>query len=255
MKWRVIEKEAYSAAMNMAIDHAICESMANGRENPTIRFYKWKNSSVSLGAYQNPKEINLDACKKHNIGIVRRMTGGRAVFHDKNDFTYSVIAPIRVFGYSIQNAYREICSCIINALIDLHISSSLQGRNDIVVNGKKISGNAAKAMDKGIYLQHGTLIYDIDFEVMPEVLNISKDLVSERVASVLQHKKASQEKAYAALKNNFTKNKDFKAEEISKYELMRAESLASTKYSTIILPSGTLLGNKGACYVERGGFQ
>ena len=255
MNWRLIGQETYDAAMNMAIDHAIYESVASGRENPTIRFYKWRDNSVSIGAYQNPKEISLDECKKNKISIVRRMTGGRAVFHDKTDFTYSVVAPIRIFNYSIGNAYRGICICIINALKELGIKASLENKNDIVVNGKKISGNAAKAMDKGIYLQHGTLIYDIDFEVMPEVLNISKDLVSERVASVLQHKKASQEKAYAALKNNFTKNKDFKAEEISKYELMRAESLASTKYSTIILPSGTLLGNKGACYVERGGFQ
>ena len=83
MQWRLIEQSPYSAAMNMAIDHAIYESVANGRELPTIRFYKWINNSVSIGAYQNPNEINLEACKKHNVGIVRRMTGGRAVFHDK----------------------------------------------------------------------------------------------------------------------------------------------------------------------------
>ena len=72
MKWRLIEQATYSAAMNMAIDHAVYESVANEREYPTIRFYKWVNSSVSIGAYQNPKEINLDACKKHSIGVVRR---------------------------------------------------------------------------------------------------------------------------------------------------------------------------------------
>ena len=98
MKWRFIEEEAYSAPMNMAIDHAIYESVANGRELPTIRFYNWENDSVSIGAYQNPKEINLEACKKHNVDVVRRMTGGRAVFHDKADFTYSVIATIKAFN-------------------------------------------------------------------------------------------------------------------------------------------------------------
>ena len=64
MKWRLIEQEAYDAAMNMGIDHAIYESVAIGRENPTIRFYKWKAKSVSLGAYQNPKDISFEACKK-----------------------------------------------------------------------------------------------------------------------------------------------------------------------------------------------
>ena len=252
MEWRLIEQEAYSAAMNMAIDHAIYESVANGREAPTIRFYKWMPSSVSIGAYQNPKEISLEACKKHNIGIVRRMTGGRAVFHDKADFTYSVIAPIRVFNYSIESAYRQICICIINALKDLGIKAMLENKNDIMVNGKKISGNAAKAMEKGVYLQHGTLIYGIDMGVMPKVLNIQEDSVMEKVTSILQHKKISQDEAYGALKNNFIKDKEIKAEALSKHEQMRAEDLAATKYSHITLPSGTLLRNKGACYVERG---
>lgn len=253
MKWRVIEQEVYSAAMNMAIDHAIYESVVNGRELPTIRFYKWVNSSVSIGAYQNPKEINLNACKKYNIGIVRRMTGGRAVFHDKVDFTYSIIAPIRIFNYSVENAYREICSKIINALNQLGINAELENKNDIVVDGKKISGNAARLMDKGVYLQHGTLIYDIDFDIMPNLLNISKDLAKERITSILEHKEIGQEKVYDALKSNFTKNEEFKTEELSKFELMRAEDLAKTKYNTIMLPAGILLKNKGACYVERGG--
>ena len=252
MKWRLIEQESYPAAMNMAVDHAVYESVANGRELPTIRFYKWADSSVSLGAYQNPKEINLDACKKRNIGIVRRMTGGRAVFHDKADFTYSVIAPIRVFNYSIENAYRQICSWIINALSELGINAAIENKNDIIAGNKKISGNAAKTMDKGIYLQHGTLIYDIDFDVMPKILNISQDLVKEKVTSILQHKKINSKKVYEALKKNFAADKDFKTEEISKYENMRAQDLANTKYNTVMIPTGTLLKNKGACYVERG---
>ena len=252
MKWRVIEEEAYSAAMNMAIDHAICESVANGRENPTIRFYKWKNSSVSLGAYQNPKEINIDFCEKNGIEIVRRMTGGRSVFHSRNDFTYSVIAHIRNFDYRIGNAYSQICSCIINALKDLGINADLENKNDIIVNGKKISGNASKLMDKGIYLQHGTLAYDIDNRLMPSALNITKDSVMEKATSILQHKKIHHQKIYNTLKNNFINNKDFRTEELSKYELMRAEDLAKTNYSVITLPTGYSLKNKGACYVERG---
>ena len=252
MKWRLIEQASYSAAMNMAVDNAIYESVANGRENPTIRFYKWDKSSVSIGAYQNPKEINIDFCKKHKIDVVRRMTGGRAVYHDKDDFTYSVIAPIRVFGYSIEHAYREICSSIIKTLSDLGIKSALENKNDIIVNGKKISGNASKAMEKGVYLQHGTLIYGIDFEVMPEVLNISEDLIKEKVTSILQFKKIRQDRIYEKLKNNFIEGKEVKTEQLSRYELMRAEDLAKTRYSTITLPAGTLVRNKGACYVERG---
>ncbi len=252
MKWRIIEQETYNAAMNMAIDHAIYESVANEREQPTIRFYKWMPSSISLGAYQNPKEINLEACKKHSINVVRRMTGGRAVFHDKVDFTYSVIAPIRIFNYSIENAYKQICSWIISSLNEIGINATLENKNDIVIDDKKISGNAAKLMNKGVYLQHGTLVYDVDFEVMPTILNIPQDILKEKVASILQYKNISQEEVYNILKSYFTKDKDFKIEELSKFELMRAKDLAKTEYNTIMLPAGTLLKNKGACYVERG---
>ena len=251
MKWRLIEQKAYSPAMNMAIDNSIYESVADKKELPTIRFYKWIPSSISIGAQQNQKEINLDACKEHNIGTVRRMTGGRAVFHDKSDFTYSVTANMEIFDRSIENAYRQVCSWIIDSLKQLGISAILKNKNDVVVNGKKISGNAAKATENGVYIQHGTLIYDIDFDIMPKVLNISKLLAKERIASVLEYKKASQNEVYDSLKNNFTKNKEFKTEEISKHELMRAEDLAETKYNTIILPAGSLTKNKGVCYVER----
>ena len=238
--------------MNMAIDQAIYESVASNRENPTIRFYKWGSNSVSIGAYQNWKDINLDACKKHKIGIVRRITGGRAVFHDKDDFTYSFIAPIRIFNYSIKNAYAHICSCIINALSELGIKAGLENKNDIIVDGKKISGNASRAMDKGIYLQHGTLIYNINFDLMPEVLNISHDLINEKVTSILEFKKISQKKVYEILKDSFASGKDFKTEKLSEFELMRASDLAKNKYSDLMLPSGSLMKNKGACYIERG---
>lgn len=252
MPWRLIEQESYSAAMNMAIDHAVYESVANKKESPTIRFYKWKNSSVSIGAYQNQMEINLGECRKHGIDVVRRMTGGRAVFHDKSDFTYSVIAPIKDFNYSIESAYRQVCSWIIDALNELGISSALQNKNDIIANGRKISGNAAKAMGNGVYLQHGTLIYDIDFVLMPKILNIDLQTVKKKVTSVLQHKKLSQKQVYGALRNNFIKGKEIKEGVISKNELVRAEDLAKAKYSSLILPAGTLLKNKGACYVEMG---
>ena len=253
MKWRLIEQESRNASMNMAIDHAVYESVANGREKPTIRFYKWKNNSVSIGAYQNQNEIDLEACKKRGIDVVRRMTGVRAVFHDKADFTYSVISHIRVFKYSIQNAYNQICSCILNALDDLGMKGALENKNDIIVNGKKISGNAAKAMDKGVYLQHGTLIYDIDFRLMPKIMNITQAIARKKITSISQFKKLSQKQVYEALETNFVFGKDFTIEDLSEYEIKRAEDLARTRYNNIELPAGSFMKNKGSCYVERGG--
>lgn len=251
MLWRLIEQETHNAAMNMAVDEAICESAAAGKQLPTIRFYKWKNNSVSLAANQNQNEINIDLCKKNKIEVVRRITGGRAVFHDKSDFTYSVIAPISVFG-SIKNAYSEICSWIINALKDLGIKSELKNKNDVMIKNRKISGNAAKLLDNKIYLQHGTLVYGIDFELMPKVLNINKETAKEKIASIAGLKKISQNEVYDSLKKNFIKNKNIRIGNLSKEELKTAKELAKTKYNSIEVDKDVLLKSKGSCYVLSG---
>ena len=249
MNWRLIGQQTNNAAMNMAIDEAIVESVSKNKSLPTIRFYKWKNNSVSLGAFQNQNEINLNECRKNNVEVVRRITGGRAVYHDKADFTYSVVAPIKIFDDSVSNAYYEICSWIINSLADLGIKAKLENKNNIMAGGRKISGNAAKLMDNGVYLQHGTLIYGIDFDLMPKVLNISKLLAKEKIASVLEFKKVGNEKVYEALKNNFSRNKEIEIKDLSKEELKMAEELAKTKYSSTEVSDDVLLRNKGACYV------
>ena len=251
MQFRLIEQETYNAAMNMAIDEAIVKSVSDGESLPTIRFYKWKNNSVSIGSNQNQGEINLEFCRKNNIDVVRRITGGRAVYHDGDDFTYSVIAPINIFDNSIKNAYAEICSWIINALKDMGIKSRLQNTNDIMADGKKISGNAAKLFDNKIYLQHGTLVYDIDFNLMPKSLNIPEKTAREKIASVTDFKKISQNKIYETLKTNFIKDKEIKIGKLTKKESKRAEIL-SKKYDSIQTDKDTLLRNKGACYVLSG---
>src|SRR3989338_5695420 len=101
MGWRFIPLQSYSAAMNMAIDEMLAEYISSGAQNPAIRFYGWNPAGVSLGIAQAEQEINLELCEKKKIPIVRRMTGGAAVYHDKNDLTYSVIAPLAVLGKNV----------------------------------------------------------------------------------------------------------------------------------------------------------
>jgi len=252
MKWRLIEQETYTAVMNMAIDGAITQSVSKHESSPTIRFYKWKNNSVSIGSNQNQDEVNLALCRKNNVDVVRRITGGRAVFHDKLDFTYSVIAPISVFDNSIKNAYSEICSWIMDALKDLGIKSELRNKNDIMADGRKISGNAAKLFDNKIYLQHGTLVYDVDFGLMPGVLNIPEETAKDKIASLKQFRKISQNKVYEALKNNFIKDKQIIVGKLSNEEMDKAGELANTRYASAKLPDDFVLKNKGACYVLNG---
>src|SRR3989344_6170170 len=151
MKWRLIELNSYTASMNMAIDEAILESVSKGAD-PTIRFYKWRNGGVSLGRAQSYSIVNEDYCRIHDIQVVRRPTGGNAVYHHPEDFTYSVAVPITLFHEGDRQLYNTIISWIINSLPE-GLEAHLYGKNDVVVNGRKICGNAQ--LRRGNYfLQH-----------------------------------------------------------------------------------------------------
>ncbi len=92
--WRLLELEIYDAFMNMAMDEAILRARIQSVVPNTLRFYRWKPSAVSVGRFQEiEKEVQLDNCRKHNVDVVRRITGGGTVYHDAQDeITYSVIA-------------------------------------------------------------------------------------------------------------------------------------------------------------------
>ena len=133
--------------------------------------YFWQNSdTVVIGRNQEAKvECNLDLMKEKNILLLRRETGGGAVFHDKNNLNFSFIVP--------KNAYNTLKSMEIikNAIKTLNFEAEISGRNDILINGKKISGNAYYK-SKDSVLHHGTILIDTDFKKMESVLtpDISK---------------------------------------------------------------------------------
>ncbi|MEM3839180.1 MAG: biotin/lipoate A/B protein ligase family protein [Candidatus Micrarchaeaceae archaeon] len=240
MEWRVIGLQINSAFRNMAIDEAILESMRYGRSKPTIRFYTWKPSAVSIGCFQSMRdEVNLAACRQLGIDFVRRITGGGAVYHDENgEITYSVIAPESILQKGIRDSYRQICGWVIDGLAAVGIKAEFAPINDITVNGKKISGNA-QTRRHGIVLQHGTVIYKLNLPTMFSVLNVSKEKISDkmiksaedRVTSVLNHVNISREDLYAALLKGFTKNKDFEFAKLGEGEESRANGLAANYQS------------------------
>ncbi len=252
-KWRLIELETKDAAMNMATDQAIAEQAALGNSPPTIRFYRWEKPAISLGAYQALSDINMEAIAHHKIELVRRMSGGRAVFHGTKDFTYSVVVPIRMYNYSITTAYRSICNSILVALKKLGIKGRLEHSNDVLVGEKKISGNAAKVLDSGWYLQHGTIHYEMDHRLMSEIFRNDLRLFEENATSVREQKDASQEELYQALREGFTADKECQVGMLTQKELLRAKELAFVKYRNPALPSGTFARQRGACSVLPGG--
>ncbi|MDE1761999.1 MAG: lipoate--protein ligase family protein [Candidatus Micrarchaeota archaeon] len=241
MKWRVIPLEAHDAFYNMAADEAICDAVASGESPPTIRFYTWKPGAVSIGHFQSMKdEVDIEACRRLGIDYVRRKTGGGAVYHDeKGEITYSIIAPESLFPKGIIESYMVICGYIVGGLANLGIKSEFAPINDILVNGKKISGNA-QTRRNGMLLQHGTILYDLDVERMFSLLKVSNEKISdkmissvkERVTRVLDYKEVTQEQLYEALLKGFTLDKEWDFGKISDDEWVATDLLSNIVYKT-----------------------
>ena len=133
--------------------------------------YLWINSpAVIVGINQNAlQEVNLDYTESHGIKVVRRQTGGGAVYHDLNNLCYTVIAP---FDETVDN-YRQFTAPVIEYLNSLGVKAEFSGRNDIVIDGKKISGNA-QTVWSGRIMHHGTLLFDTDMSALTFALKPNK---------------------------------------------------------------------------------
>ena len=240
MKWRVIGMETMDAYRAMAYDEACVESVQAGGP-PTIRFWTWRPSAVSIGYFQSLEdEVNVTACREQGVNIVRRRTGGGAVYHDaKREFTYSVICPEEMVSKRITESYRIICDWIRRGLWNLGIESSFHPINDILAGGKKISGNA-QTRRGGVLHQHGTILYDLDLETMFTLLKVSDEKLSdkviesmeERVTSVKGFREVPLSGAYHAILQGFIHGKDWAFCKWLPSETEAAERLALQRYAS-----------------------
>lgn len=174
-KWRLIIDGARNAYWNMALD----EALLRGKES-TLRIYEWRPPAVSIGYFQEVKEeVDVEELKKRGFDLVRRITGGGAVLHQW-EITYSLTFPEEFASESISESYREICEGIVIFLRNLGLNASFSPINDVLVEGRKISGNA-QTRKWGRILQHGTLLLDLDLEAMFSVLRVSREKVSDKL--------------------------------------------------------------------------
>ena len=95
-RWRLVPLEIHNGHWNMALDEAVLRSVINKKSPNTIRFYKWRPSTVSIGQNQSLRgEVDMDFIKEKGFNVVRRITGGGAVFHDEfREITYSIVCPL-----------------------------------------------------------------------------------------------------------------------------------------------------------------
>lgn len=178
----------YNPSTNPYFNLATEEYLLKNR--PEEIFMLWRNEpAIIVGRFQNTlAEINLDYVKANNIKVVRRMTGGGAVFHDLGNLNYTFIAN------NTKGDFRTYTAPILKALQHLGVEAQFEGRNDLTINGQKISGNA-ECVHAGRMLHHGTLLFSSEMSDLVNALKVNplkfKDKavksVRKRVTNIAEH--------------------------------------------------------------------
>ena len=213
--WNFINTGSKDPYYNMAMDEALLNFVSRGEIDPVVRFYTWNPATLSVGYFQRlKKEIDIDKVKEKGFGLVRRQTGGRGVLHDK-ELTYSVIVPESHpnMPSTITEAYRVISEGLLEGFkllgFDAYfaIPRSKEEREklkqprsavcfdapswyELVVEGRKIAGSA-QTRQKGVILQHGSLLQDVDVDELFDMFIFKNDRLKEKM------KKAFVDKAVA----------------------------------------------------------
>ena len=180
--WRLLHDDPADGPWNMAVDEAIARAVGDGQAPATLRLYTWSAPTVSLGYLQRtPGGLDLAACRRRAIPLVRRVTGGRAVLH-ADELTYSVAVPLRGpwRGLSVPDAFARISRGLIAGLSRLGVKADvgeagvprgdgketgacflLRRMPAILVGGRKLIGSAQRRWDRSL-LQHGSLLLQFD---------------------------------------------------------------------------------------------
>jgi len=175
--------------INLALEEYVLQNF--GEKDSFLLFYINK-PSIIVGKNQNTiEEVNTDYVEENNIKVVRRLSGGGAVYHDEGNLNYSFIT--KDDGDSFHN-FAKFTEPIVKALNRLGVPAELIGRNDLLINGKKFSGNA-QFLTKGRMFSHGTLMFDSEIEHVVDALNVSEEKIKSkgiksirsRVTNIIDH--------------------------------------------------------------------
>lgn len=161
--------------INLAIEEYILKNMDIEKDD-FLLFYI-NQPSIIIGKNQNTiEEINTDYVEENGILVVRRLSGGGAVYHDLNNLNFSFLT--KDDGNSFSN-YKKFTQPVVDALAKLGVNSELSGRNDILAEGKKVSGNAQYST-RGRMFSHGTLMFNLDIDAVVNSLKVKQDKIESK---------------------------------------------------------------------------
>lgn len=182
-EWQIVTGPPLEPRMQMAMDQVLAEEVASGRRKPTLRIWEWNKPAVVIGSFQSLRnEVDLENAEKFGFQVVRRISGGGAMFMEAGTvITYSIYAPVElVQGMTFADSYAFLDEWVIIALKSLGIDASYQPLNDIASPTGKIGGAAQKRLGAGAVLHHVTMSYDMDGEKMVQVLRIGREKMSDK---------------------------------------------------------------------------
>ena len=190
---KFIPFKIYTGRENMQMDSDLLDkAIEEQQKEPTFRLYGWKPKCISLGRNQVDNFLDYDFLKKENIDVVRRITGGRALLHDM-EITYSYICPVSYLkeGESVTKSYIEISQVLIDFFKKFGVELDFGTQNpihtkfnycmlistgaDLCYKGKKLIGSA-QCRKQGYILQHGSILYDYDVELLTKIFGEKPDL-------------------------------------------------------------------------------
>ncbi len=187
MRFRLLDTGASSAAFNMAADQVLLEGAAQGTSPPTLRFMRFDPPAVLVGAFQRVEnEVRLDWCQEHGIHLNRRITGGGTIFFDPPQLGWEIVCRREHLGapWTHDSLFERLCEPVVRALRALGIDAAFRPRNDIEVQGRKISGSGGTALRDAILFQ-GTLLTDFDADTMVRALRVPVEKLRKREIETL----------------------------------------------------------------------
>lgn len=228
--------------MQMALDEVVARQVADGTRRPTLRVWEWASSAVIIGSFQSlSNEVDLDAAARHGSTVVRRISGGGAMFVEPgNTITYSLYVPSSlVEGMSFADSYAFLDAWVIRALRDLGVDATYVPLNDIASSAGKIGGAAQKRILGGGVLHHVTMSYDMDAVAMLDILRIGREKLSDkghvsagkRVDPIRSQTGKSREDVIAAMVGHFEQSYGLRRVGLDEATRAVAEALAVSKYA------------------------
>ncbi|MGI6877218.1 lipoate--protein ligase family protein [Microbacterium sp. gxy059] len=241
--WQIVRDPAVSPLMNLALDEVLTQRVGDGLRAPTLRIWEWDRSAVVIGSFQSLRnEVDPEGAAKHGFDVVRRISGGGAMMMGAGQIiTYSLYAPASlVAGLTFADSYAFLDDWVLQALRSVGIEASYQPLNDITSPHGKIGGAAQKRLANGGILHHATLSYDIDGQVMTEVLRIGREKLSDkgttsaakRVDPIRSQTGMSRDDIIEAFMGEFRRFTGAETGHVTEQELAAAEELVRTKFST-----------------------